>query len=152
MMGLMRDLGGGHELVAAHFFAAPVPTSPYPNKARNQQATLERYRAQGFMLHVCRTQIISSVFVERGVEAALSVKMLTDAYADKFDAVLLISRREDFQPLVAAVRALGKKVNVAQFHYATAPQNPLEAVADSLATITPDQIIKHRISGPLPIL
>lgn len=150
MMALAKGLAGDDVVAAVHFYYCPFPEHPYPTKHRNEKAVMARFEAQGVQVHACRTQVIGSVFVERGMEAALAAQMIPDAMAGRVDRALLISRREDFAAIVAAVREAGTAVEIASVEYTTAPGNPLGDACGGYSIIDRARILEVRKSGPKP--
>jgi len=55
------------------------------------------------------------IWVEKGTDVALVTDMLTLAYNDAYDTAILVSGDTDFLEAVRAVKARGKKVEVAAF-------------------------------------
>jgi uncharacterized LabA/DUF88 family protein len=148
----LRELLADVALGEVHYFVSQLPEAPYPAKYKNQFVLFDRLRAQGIEVHLSRTQVIGSVYVDRGTEAAMACQMITDAYAGKFDRALLVSKRQDLAPIISAVQTFGKAVDVAFFRYQLDPVNPLHAVCDGKIEIEPALIVRHRINGPTPIL
>lgn len=150
MMALAEGLAGDDEVAAVHFYYCPFPEHPYPTKHRNEKAVMARFEAQGVHVHACRTQIVGSIFVERGMEAALAAQMIPDAVAGRFDKALLVSRRVDFAAIVDAVRETGKTVEIASVEYETDPGNPLGKACDGYGKIDRARILEVRKGGPKP--
>lgn len=150
MMALAKAVAGDGDVVAVHFYYCPVPEHPYPTKHRNEKAVMAKFEAQGVQVHACRTQIVGSIFVERGMEAALAAQMIPDAVAGRFDKGLLVSRRVDFAAIVDAVRETGKTVEITSVEYETDPGNPLGKACDGYGKIDRARILEVRKGGPKP--
>lgn len=150
LMGLVEHLASGTEVVAVHFVVPEFPSHPYPNKNRNQKRQLEKYTAQGVSVIYCQPQVIGSIFVDRGIEATITAKVILDAFADVFDNALFISCRGELLPAVEAVKGIGKDVGVAYFSFEAAPFNPLGAATNTQHTITIDDVVSRRKNGPAP--
>jgi len=57
-------------------------------------------------------------FVEKGIDIAIAVDMLSMAFHDAYDTAVLVSSDGDFVKVIEAVRDLGKHVEVACFRKA----------------------------------
>jgi hypothetical protein len=149
-MGLMKHLAPGADIVAVHFVVPEFPRHPYPAKNRNQKAQLEKYAGQGVVVVYCQPQIINSIFVDRGIEATITARVILDAFANAFDRALFISCRAELIPAIEAVKGIGKETEVAYFKFEAAPVNPLGAAAHRQNTIAIEDVIARRNSGPYP--
>jgi hypothetical protein len=149
-LAFLRESTGNPEIGKVHFFIAELPPQPYPVKRQNQIALLKSLHEQGIEIHLGRTQIVSSIFVDRGIEAAFATKLFSDAHADAFDACIVVSKRQDLVVPLAAVQQMGKQVEVAFFHYERDPFNPLHPHCDRSHTITCASVARHVRSGPVP--
>lgn len=146
---LLRGLAKDEDKIVSTAFITPdFPDFPYPTRHRNEARRHAALEAQGIAVDLCKPQIISSIFVDRGIEALMTAKLITEAAG--WDAALLISRRAELSPAIAAVKAMGKAVDVAFFHFQIAPVNPLAALADRHRVITIEEALAVRKSGPRP--
>jgi hypothetical protein len=93
---------------------------------------------------------MGSIFVDRGIEASLASRIIPDAYADRFDTALIVSKRVDLAPIIIAVQKIGKTVDVAFFQYDIDPVNPLHSYCDGTVIVTNQQVIRATTSGPKP--
>jgi uncharacterized LabA/DUF88 family protein len=59
--------------------------------------------------------IREDIWVEKGVDLALAIDMLVNAYRDLYDTAVLVSGDGDFAPLLTEIQRLRKKVEVAAF-------------------------------------
>ena len=100
---VVAELATEAEIGAIHYFVAVRPETPYPAKYKNQFVLFDRLKAQGIVVHQSRTQLFGSVFIDRGTEAALATRLVADAYENKFERALLVSKREDFASPVAGL-------------------------------------------------
>lgn len=148
--GLLQSLIADEQLGEVHLVISQLPEQPYPVRHANQRTRLDQWRACGFKVHLSTTEVVSSIFVERGTEAAFATQLLSDAHADDFDTVLIISRRKELGTVLDAVRRAGKRVSVAFFDYRLDPGNPLHAHCDSHQVLTCASLIQHTLSGPKP--
>ena len=150
LKALVEELAGDGEVGEIHYFMNLSSEVQYPNRRKNDEKLMARYEDQGLIVHIGRTEQKAQVFVDRGVDTRLSAKMMADAYADKFDTALVISRRPDLEPAITAVREAGKTVNVSFFRFVVDPTNELEECCDNYAVLTNEQVIRHKIEGPQP--
>ena len=148
LMALARQLAGDDTLADVYYIAPVIPAKPYPTKHANLLALFERLRDAGITVLTARPKVVGSIFVDAGIETLMSVQMLTDGAAGKFDRAIVVSNRAPLAPALDAVRAMGREVEVAFFNYSVAPGNAL--APDGFTTITPDQIIALTKSGPRP--
>jgi hypothetical protein len=151
-IGLGRLLAPASNIVKQFFYMAPIPDPPYPVKKRNQDLLFLRLRDQGFTVRLGHTHVSGGVFIERGIEALLTVDLLDGAFTGSYDSALLISRRADFIPAVEAVQRANKKVNSAFFRYTIDSDNRLASASDSATIITHSQILTLTRSGPRPFM
>lgn len=136
MGAFLRALVPDGEVEAIHYVLAEYPSHPYPTRHRNESALLQTLESDGIDVHLCRTQVIGSIFVERGVEAMLASLMIRAAYEERFDRALLVSRRAELIPVAQAVRAAGKRLDVAFFDFHREPPNPLAPHCDQAQTFS----------------
>lgn len=107
-------LVGDRKFIRAYYYAAP--RSDNSVAARNQQKFFEALRRiPYFDLRLGRLEPRGSTYVEKGVDIAIAVDMITMAYRDAFDTAILVSSDGDFAKAVDAVRDTGKHVEVACF-------------------------------------
>jgi uncharacterized LabA/DUF88 family protein len=52
---------------------------------------------------------------QKEIDVAMSCEILSQAYKDSYDSVIIVSGDRDFRPVIEAVQALGKKGEVAGF-------------------------------------
>ncbi|WP_250527355.1 NYN domain-containing protein [Caballeronia sp. GAWG2-1] len=149
-MAFLRSSTNNAEISRVHFFISELPEQPYPVKHQNQIALLKTLHDQGIEIHLGRTQVVSSIFVDRGIEAAMATRLLTDAHSDAFDTFVVVSKRQDLSLPLAALQEMGKKVEVAFFQYERDPFNPLHRHCDRTHTITCASVARHVRSGPVP--
>jgi uncharacterized LabA/DUF88 family protein len=66
----------------------------------------------------------------KGVDIALCVRMLEDAYRNNFSTCFLLTSDMDFLPVIQAVRRIGKQVYVLGYRSGLSKQSPFEYVPD----------------------
>jgi uncharacterized LabA/DUF88 family protein len=79
----------------------------------------------------------------KGVDIALSVRMLADAHNDLFDTCYLFTSDADFIPLIKAVRRMGKDVYVVGFRENLEVHSPFEYVPDGFFDYGP-MVVNNR--------
>jgi len=82
-------------------------------------------------------QLASIIEKPKGVDIALSVRMLQDAYSNNYDMCVLVSSDVDFLPVIEAVRRMGKTVMVAGYKNGLATKSPLLYVPDNFYDMGP---------------
>lgn len=108
---LVDQLVGNRKLVVAYYYSA---------KAVPQSQTQSRFHKsleyEGFRVITRPVKVIrKDLWVEKGVDLALAIDMLVNAFRDLFDTAVLVSGDEDFAPLLAEIKRLRKRVEVAAF-------------------------------------
>ncbi len=71
----------------------------------------------------------------KGVDAALSVRVLEDAYRDLFRDVMLYTSDVDVLPVIEAVQRLGKRVYIWGYESGLAKESPLRHVPERFWSI-----------------
>ena len=148
--GWLSEVAGGRPLGGLYYFTPRLPESPYPVKHQHQKAQTDVLSACGFKVVLSATQIVNSIFVERGTEAEFATRLLADACSGTVETALVVSRRAALAPVLDAVRQTGKRVEVAFFHYRLDPCNPLHAHCDSHQVISCEMLASYTRGGPLP--
>ena len=146
----LAEVAGTSATVTAHYFTSLLPASPYPVKHRNQASFIERLGANGIKAHVGRTEVVNSLFVERGVEVLLARQMLNDAYANTYDRAILLSNRIDLLPLLDSIDGLGRKINVSFFKYKLTARPQLGTHWKASEQLDPGVIYRNTESGRKP--
>lgn len=147
---LLQDWVAPASLGEVYYFVPQWPQRPYPIKRENQHVELQALQAKGVNVVLARTEVVGSVFVERGTEVNFATQLLSDVYARGVDSVLIISRRAELAPLLDAVRHAGARVQVAFFEYRLDPHNPLHDHCDEHRVLTVESIVGKTLSGPRP--
>lgn len=117
----------GRKLVRTYYYNAPVnATDP---KAREQQKFFAALRLLPYFdVRLGRLEPRGNTHVEKGVDVAIAVDMVSMAFKNHYDVAVLVSSDGDFSIAVAAVKDSGKHVEVACF-----PKSyQLQGVADKV--------------------
>jgi uncharacterized LabA/DUF88 family protein len=80
----------------------------------------------------------------KGVDIALSVRMLEDAHRNVFSACALFSSDVDFLPVIEAVQRMGKAVQVYGYRSGIGKNSPLEYVPEHFVDLGAD--FTHELS------
>ena len=64
---------------------------------------------------IARISYEKEIKVQKEVDAAMSCKMVSQAYEDTYDVAVIVSGDRDFRPAMEQIQELGKKVEVAGF-------------------------------------
>ncbi len=109
--------GPDRELLRAYYYNAPVDQTREPERYKRQQQFFNRLYATpdlevvlGRLVHRSDGRVI-----EKGVDVALVVDMITKAYTNQYDVAILVSGDGDFARAIQAVKNTGRKVEVAFF-------------------------------------
>ena len=110
-------LVGGRHLVRTYYHTAAVAgTSP---NAQSQQKFLEALRRLPYFdVRLGRLEPRGNTFVEKGVDVAISIDMLSMAHKNIYDVAILVSCDGDYVKAVDAVKETGKHVEIACFQKA----------------------------------
>jgi len=113
-------LAGHRKLVGVWYYNVPPPAERPPSQIRRQEAYYARVREHPlvtFTLGYLQRRVVDGapLYEEKGVDVALVVDMLTGAFEDLYDTVILVSSDGDFKPAVEAVRRYGKRVEYLYF-------------------------------------
>ena len=115
----IERLVDGRRLIRTYYYNAPVPASQNPEQARNQQRFFDGLRRIPYLaIRLGRLEPRDKTFVEKGIDIAIAVDMLSMAFHDAYDTAVLVSSDGDFVKVIEAVRDLGKHVEVACFRKA----------------------------------
>jgi uncharacterized LabA/DUF88 family protein len=110
-------VGDTRELVRTYYYNAPIDQSSDPSRYKDQQKFFAKlYRIDDFQVELGRLeQRNEGRMVEKGVDIALAVDMVTKAFLDHYDIAILVSGDGDFAKAVQAVKDSGRKVEIAYF-------------------------------------
>ncbi|HUU10833.1 MAG TPA: NYN domain-containing protein [Phycisphaerae bacterium] len=110
---------GERRLIRTYYYNAPVSARHEPQRAASQQRFFDSLRRiPYFDIRLGRLEPRGDTFVEKGVDIAIAVDMLSMAFHNAYDTAVLVSGDGDFVKALNAVRDLGKHVEVACFHKA----------------------------------
>jgi len=141
-------------LVLVRYFTTRVKNDP--GAARRQSIYIDALRARGgieidFGFFSSKTTACKgcgrrwSKSVEKKTDANIAVRLLNDAYDNRFDMALVISGDGDLSPAIEAVRYRNPEKRVL---VATPPRrwsNPLKASASAVTRISPSKIRANRL-------
>lgn len=148
---LSRSIAGSSEVSGLNFYLNPILADVYPSRTRHHQAVLDMVASQGFTVKTGRTEVLYSVYVDRGIEGLMSADIVRAAYATDVDTILVISQRPELIPAVTAAREAGKRVEVAFFANKFDPTpTELSDAADEFKEITVHDILSAPLIGPAP--
>ena len=136
----MNRLVGDRKLIRTYYYNAAVPVAHDPQKARRQQKFFDQLqRLPYFDIRLGRLEARDDTLVEKGVDIAIAVDMLSMATHNAYDTAILVSSDGDFAKAVLAVCDLGKHVEVACFpkayHLRQVADKVVELNASSLADL-----------------
>lgn len=119
VQGLVNWLVGARKLVRTYYYNAALSTKHDAVKAQKQQRFFETLRRLPYFdVRLGRLEPRGNTFVEKGVDIAIAVDMLSMAVHDVYDTAILVSSDGDFAKAVSAVCDTGKHVEVACFEKA----------------------------------
>ena len=109
-------LAGDRKLVRTYYYNATVSQQRDPERYRSQQRFFQSLsRIPYFSLRLGRLEPRGSTFVEKGVDIAIAVDMLSMAFSNVYDTAILVSSDGDFARAIEAVCNLGKHVEAVCF-------------------------------------
>jgi len=111
---MLDELVAGRNLVQPFFFGS-VP----PNPTASQIAFQKTLQMQGFEVKIFPLRSRDGRLVEKGVDVALAVEFLVQAFNKNYDVGILVSGDEDFRGVVGEAKRLGRKVEIASFRAST---------------------------------
>ena len=118
---LVRELAAGRRLVRSYLYLTYDPGDEEDKKKmENFIRTLERGGA--FSVRTVPKRLKGGQWIERGAYVALVADMLVMAFNDAYDTAILVSGDVDLVRAVEAVKARGKRVEVAMFSNATSEE------------------------------
>ena len=83
-------LVGDRKLIRTYYYNAPVPATEDPEKARNQQRFFDSLRRISYFdIRLGRLEPRKDTFVEKGVDIAIAVDMLSMAFHNAYDTASL---------------------------------------------------------------
>lgn len=112
---LVNKLVGDRKLVRTYYYTALPNQKIHPDRYVKQQSFLDALREKPYFRVVLgRLERRRNTYVEKGVDIAMAVDILTLSYNDAYDTAILISGDGDLARPVEIVQRMGKHVeNVA---------------------------------------
>lgn len=116
---LVKWLIGDRQLVRTYYYNASVNADIDPERASSQQKFFDILkRIPYFEIRLGRLEARGNTFIEKGVDIALAIDMLSMAVKGVYDTAILVSCDGDFVHAVNAVKDIGRHVEVACFRKA----------------------------------
>jgi len=110
---LVRELVGERRLIRPYFYTA---FNPFNEEDKEQMmkflSVLER---GGFGVKALPLRMREGRLVEKGVDVAIVTDMLVMAFRNAYDTAILVSGDTDLVEAVRAIKAMGKRVEIAMF-------------------------------------
>jgi len=135
---LVRELVGERRLIRPYFYTA---FNPFNEEDKEQMmkflSVLER---GGFGVKALPLRMREGRLVEKGVDVAIVTDMLVLAFRNAYDTAILVSGDTDLVEAVRAIKAMGKRVEVAMFSHVAGEELkraadvfiPLESILDRI--------------------
>jgi len=132
------------KLIRTYYYNAPRSDSS--RAAKDQQRFFDKLRMiPYFDVRLGRLEPRGGTFVEKGIDIAIAVDMVTMGYRDAFDTAILVSSDGDFAQAVDAIRETGRHVEVACFPRAY----HLKRVADKVIDLDANSLAGLFMGDPL---
>ena len=109
-VSLVRCLKGPRKLIAAYVFDSKGAIDATDKSKRFH----DYLRYKGFRV-IARDSYDPDHNVQKEVDVAIAVQMVTHAYKNNYDVAVVVSGDRDFIPAIQEVQAAGKRVEVAAF-------------------------------------
>jgi len=135
---LVRELVGERRLIRPYFYTA---FNPFNEEDKEQMmkflSILER---GGFGIKALPLRMREGRLVEKGVDVAIVTDMLVMAFRNAYDTAILVSGDTDLVEAVRAIKAMGKRVEIAMFGHVVGDELkraadlfiPLESLLDRI--------------------
>ncbi len=123
----LRDvLSAGRKMIRTYFYASFNPE----NKEIKERQTrfYNALQEKGFHVVTKPLRKRNDGLIEKGIDIALAVDMLSLGFHKAYDVAILVSGDGDFIPAVNVIKSLGLRVEVAMFMNALNPD--LKRIAD----------------------
>ncbi len=105
------ELAKGRNLIRTYYYTAPINQKDHPDGYKKQQKFFQKlHNTNSLTLILGRLEKRDGTYVEKGVDVAIAVDMLSMAYANAIDVFYLVSADADFVPVVNEIKRLGKKI------------------------------------------
>ncbi len=137
---LINWLVDGRKLIRTYYYNASIPVKDNPDRAKRQQKFLAGLSKIPYLdIRLGRLEPRGNTFVEKGVDIAIAVDMLSMAFNNVYDTAILVSSDGDFVKAVKAVCDTGKHVEAACFqkayHIKEAADKCRELTASNLSSL-----------------
>ena len=151
---LIRELAGGRRLVRPYFYTA---YNPFSEEDKDQMmrflSVLER---GGFSVKAFPLRMREGRLVEKGVDVAIVTDMLVLAFRNAYDTAILVSGDTDLVEAVRAIKAMGKRVEIAMFSHVVGEELrrsadgfiPLEEILDRITLRVEERPVETDIRAP----
>jgi uncharacterized LabA/DUF88 family protein len=127
-----KRLLGSRHLVRTYYYNAALCENADKDEKRKQQRFFETVRRLPYFdVRLGRMEPRGGTFVEKGVDVAIAVDMITMAFRGIYDTAILVSCDGDYVKAIDAIRDTGKHVEVACFRKAY----HLKQVADKVINL-----------------
>ncbi len=118
----IKDIVGKNELIRVCYYNGYSKKKINPNvwdrqnKLFTRLKGLKKWNVVLFRKQECYNEENKTFFKLKEDDINLAVDVLSDAYEDKFDKMVLISGDRDFLPLIRQIKKLKKDVEICYFH------------------------------------
>jgi uncharacterized LabA/DUF88 family protein len=144
---LVSELVGGRDLIRPCYYCS-IPEIP-------SQGTLDFIRSLKFLGFKVVQKTLKKrydengkeYFVEKGIDVALVIDMLSMAYKNAYDVAVLVAGDGDYVGVAEEVRSLGKRVEIAFFE--NNPNSSTSMIASDLRMTTDQFISLDSIKGKI---
>lgn len=108
---LSMELAKDRNLIRTYYYTAPLNQKDNSEGYKNQQRFFQRlHNTNCLTLKLGRLEKRDRTYVEKGIDVAIAVDMLSMAYSNSIDVFYLVSADADFVPVVDEIKRIGKKV------------------------------------------
>ena len=109
-------LANGRKLIRINYYVSVVDATRDPDTAKSQQRFLDALRHVPYVTVTTRPLTYKGdIPVEKGVDIAIAIDMLTNALRNCYDTAILVSGDGDFAPVLDEIKRAGKNVENATF-------------------------------------
>jgi len=134
-------------LLRAYFYTG-VPSGDLPKEVREQlkkqMGFLKELQNLGIKVKTMPLKKTPEGYIEKGIDILIATDMISLAFKNAYDTVVLVSGDSDFVPVVEKIQELGKRVENASFKKTSSYE--LRRVCDEFILL---DNIKHKFTTPL---
>jgi len=134
-------------LLRAYFYTG-VPSGDLPKdvreQLRKQMGFLKELQNLGIKVKTMPLKRTPEGYIEKGIDILIATDMISLAFKNAYDTVILVSGDSDFVPVVEKIQDLGKRVENASFKKTSSYE--LRRVCDEFILL---DNIKHKFTTPL---